>query len=79
MGLNDPQWGNRKNGGPPDLEEMLRKLNRKIAALLGGGGGGSGGAGGSAGIGIGLVLGIAMLVWIGSAFYIVDSSQRGVV
>ena len=27
MGLNDPQWGNKNNnGGPPDLEELLRKL-----------------------------------------------------
>jgi modulator of FtsH protease HflK len=75
---NDPQWGNRKNGGPPDLEEMLRKLNKKIAALLGGGGGSSG-TGGPTGATIGLVVAVAMLVWIGSGFYKVDSNERGVV
>lgn len=79
---NDPQWGNRKKG-PPDLEEMLRNLNKKLAGLLGGrgSGGGGGGSGGtpSGGIGVGLILGIVALVWIGSGFYKVDSNERGVV
>ena len=85
MALNDPQWGNRNNSGPPDLEEMLRKLNRKIAVFLGGKGGGTppgnGGANTPQGMGgsIGLIAGIVALIWVGSGFYIVDASQRGVV
>ena len=87
MGLNDPQWGNRNNkGGPPDLEAVLRDLNKKIAALFGikSGGSGSNGGGGAEpfknmGSGIGLILLIVALVWAGSGFYIVDASQRGVV
>ena len=88
MGLNDPQWGNKNNGGPPDLEELLRKLNAKVAALMGGkGSAGKGGAGGSGGGlpmpgfngGLGLIAAIAALIWVGSGFYIVDASQRGVV
>ena len=89
MGLNDPQWGNKNNsGGPPDLEELLRKLNAKVAALMGGkGGAGKGGSGSSGGGtptqgftgGIGLVAAIVALIWVGSGFYIVDASQRGVV
>lgn len=91
MGLNDPQWGNKNSGGPPDLEELLRKLNAKIAALMGGntdnrGGKGSGGSPGGDGTqlpgfgsSIGLIAGIAALVWFASGFYIVDESQRGVV
>jgi len=77
---NDPQWGNRKKG-PPDLEEMLRNLNKKLAALLGGkgGGAGGGGAGGPGGVGIGLIIGLVLLVWAGSGFYKVDSNERGVV
>ena len=39
MGLNDPQWGNKNRGGPPDLEDLLRKLNAKVSALMGGKGG----------------------------------------
>lgn len=78
MALNDPQWGNRKNGGPPDLEEMLRNLNKKIAGLLGGKGGGEPSHGSASG-GIGLVVAIVALVWIGSGFYIVDAKERGIV
>ena len=86
MGLNDPQWGNRNSGGPPDLEAVLRDLNKKIAGLFGiknGGSGGSGGSGGwsawKLGGGIGLIAVIVVLIWVASGFYIVDASQRGVV
>jgi membrane protease subunit HflK len=89
MALNDPQWGNKNSGGsggPPDLEAVLRELNKKIADLLGrkgGGAGGSGGSGGgfsgSLGGGIGLIAIVIALIWVGSGFYIVDASQRGVV
>jgi len=83
MGLNDPQWGNRNSGGPPDLEELLRKFNEKIAGVMGGKGG-KGKSGGNEptkgfGPGIGLIAAITALIWIGSGFYIVDASQRGVV
>ncbi|MDO8292841.1 MAG: FtsH protease activity modulator HflK [Gallionella sp.] len=86
MGLNDPQWGKKNSGGPPDLDELLRKLNEKIAALMGGKGGkgGEGKPGGGMpmkgfGGGIGLIAAVAALIWAGSGFYIVDASQRGVV
>ena len=84
MGLNDPQWGNKNNnGGPPDLEELLRKLNAKVSSLFGGkGGAGKPGGGepmhGFAG-GMSLIAAIVVLIWVGSGFYIVDASQRGVV
>lgn len=83
MGLNDPQWGNKNSGGPPDLEALLRKFNAKISGLLGGKGGpgkpGSGAPKGSFASGIGLIVIIIVLIWAGSGFYIVDASQRGVV
>lgn len=84
MGLNDPQWGNKNSGGPPDLDELLRNFNNKIAGLFGGKGG-SGNKGGSSGtpqgfgIGIGMIVAIVVLLWIASGFYIVDASSRGVV
>jgi membrane protease subunit HflK len=82
MGLNDPQWGNKGNGGPPDMEELFRKLNAKISAMLGGrnsGGGSPGKPLPNFGGGVGLIAVIALLIWLGSGFYIVDASQRGVV
>lgn len=82
MALNDPQWGSRNSGGPPDLEDMLRNLNRKLEELFGKRGNDSGGAGTPvrkpAG-GMELLLIILLLVWLASGFYIVDASQRGVV
>jgi modulator of FtsH protease HflK len=84
MGLNDPQWGNKNSGGPPDLDELLRNLNNKIAGLFGGKGGSGNKGGGTGapqgfGIGIGLVVVIVALLWTASGFYIVDASSRGVV
>jgi membrane protease subunit HflK len=84
MGLNDPQWGNKNSGGPPDLEEVMRNLNRKIESLFGksGGGASKGGEGkpsGGFGGGVGLIVLVVALVWVASGFYLVDPSQRGVV
>ena len=84
MGLNDPQWGNKNRGGPPDLEEVMRKINRKIESLFGRSGGGVPKGGndkptGAFSNGIGLIVLVVVLIWIASGFYIVDASQRGVV
>ena len=85
MGLNDPQWGNKNSGGPPDLEAVLRDLNNKIAELFGGKGGKGGGTGSSGGgarnfsSGLALIVVVIVMIWIASGFYIVDASQRGVV
>ena len=86
---NDPR---RPNDGPPDLEEVWRDFNRKLTGLFGkkpGGGNGGGGDGPRMpqmdfnpkflGGGIGLIIGLAAVVWLGSGFYIVDASQRGLV
>lgn len=88
MGLNDPQWGRKKgNSGPPDLDQMWRNFNKKLNNLLkrkGGGGGGSSGEGGGDNPkrysgGIGLLLGLLLLLWVASGFYIVNEGQRGIV
>jgi membrane protease subunit HflK len=86
MAWNDPQWGNkdnRKNSGPPDLDELWRRLNQRLNGMFGnrspesGGGFPTGGAGG--GNLLGLLIGALVLVWVASGFYIVDTGQRGVV
>ncbi len=84
MSLNDPQWGRRPNQGPPDLDEILREFNRKLNNLFGrrGGGGGEPPRGGDMkrfGGGAGLLLGLIVVVWLASGFYIVNEGQRGVV
>jgi membrane protease subunit HflK len=90
MAWNDPQWGNkdnRKNSGPPDLDELWRRFNQRLNSMFGnkGGGGGDRGEGfspgGLPGGGnlVGLLIGALALVWVASGFYIVDTGQRGVV
>lgn len=81
MAWNDPQWGKNNNAGPPDLDELWRRLNQRLNSLFGGKGGG-GGEGSGAGLPknlIGLVLAVAFLVWVASGFYIVDAGSQGIV
>jgi membrane protease subunit HflK len=82
-GDKDP-WGNRgKNQGPPDLDEVLRNIQKKFGTLFGGKGGPrstSGGSGGSlGGIGFGLIAGIALLIWLASGFYKIEEAERGII
>ena len=80
--------GKRPNQGPPDLEEMWRDLNRRLTAFLGKKSGGGNGGGDRPpvefnprflGGGITLLVGLVLLAWLASGFYIVDASQRGLV
>ena len=91
---NDPQWGKRPNDGPPDLDEILRKLKQKLAGLFRGRPGSTGPSGPSTPPGSGmpsmprpaffggsvaLVVVIAVAIWLVTGFYIVDEGRRGVV
>ncbi|MFT3717411.1 FtsH protease activity modulator HflK [Pseudorhodoferax sp.] len=80
------------NQGPPDLDELWRDFNRKLGGLFGGGnrgggrnGGGMGGGGGfqpdmkSAGLGVGLIGAVAVLIWLGTGFFIVQEGQQAVI
>jgi membrane protease subunit HflK len=88
MPPNDPQWGKKNNEGPPDLDEILRKLQQKISGLLGfrgrgpgapSGGGGGNNMGNAVGGGVVFVILLIIAVWLASGFYIVDEGRRGVV
>ena len=88
MSLNDPQWGKRGGGGgPPDLDEIWRNVNRRMSELFGRKTGNEetppdGGSpikskwplGGA-----GLLVALVLAVWLASGFYIVDEGRRGVV
>jgi membrane protease subunit HflK len=76
-GGKDPWGGRNSEQGPPDLDEVVRKLQNKFGGLFGKGGGGGGGraSAGSAG----MVLALALVLWALSGIYIVDEGQRGVV
>lgn len=79
----------QSNSGPPDLDELWRDFNRKLGSLFGGkpSGGQGGGTGGggfqpdmkSAGVGVGLILGVLALIWLGTGFFIVQEGEQAVI
>ena len=79
-GNNNDPWKNKggNNQGPPDLDDVFKKLFGKL-----GGSGNSNGSGGSSinlgGIGLSILLGILVVVWVISGFYTIREAERGVV
>jgi membrane protease subunit HflK len=87
--------GQGPNQGPPDLDELWRDFNRKLGGLFGGRGGGqppsSGGGNGNgngggfkpdmknAGFGLGLVVVVALLIWLSTGFFIVQEGSQAVI
>lgn len=82
-GKDQDPWGQRgKEQGPPDLDELVRKVQNKFGGLFGGRGGGGGGrrgGGPAASFSIGLIVVIAVVIWALSGIYILDEAERGVV
>ena len=68
----DP-WG-QGNGqnGPPDLDDLIKDLQKKFSGILGGGGRKSTGGGSS-----GRMPSLGLL-WIASGFYVVEQGEQGV-
>lgn len=88
QGGGGPQRPQRPPDGPPDLDELWRDLSRKLNGLFGGNRGGQGGGGGPRGpavsgramsAGLGIVSGVAALLWLASGFYIVPEGQEAAV
>ncbi|MBK1645321.1 FtsH protease activity modulator HflK [Thiocapsa imhoffii] len=100
MAWNEPGGGNKdpwsgKGGGdqgPPDLDEVVRKLQERLGGLFGGnkptgGGGTGGGAGGGFNLpggdlsskAFGIIAGVVLVVWLATGIYIIEPAERGVV
>jgi membrane protease subunit HflK len=77
-GGKDP-WSKRPSEpGPPDLDELLRKLTGRFGGLFGGGSGGGTGKGRGLPAGLILIGVILFLGWLASGFYIVSAGEAGV-
>lgn len=78
----DP-WKNKggKNQGPPDLDELLNDLGKKVTGIFGGkttkGGSGSGKSFSSIGLSIALI--VASIVYAFSGFYTIKEAEQGIV
>lgn len=87
QGGNSGGNGNKggREQGPPDLDDIFRKLSKKLSGL-GGGKGGQGGGSSSQGprgpMGgriVGIVAAAAVIIWAASGFYTIKEAERGVV
>jgi len=78
----DPWGGNRGNdGGPPDLDEVIKKIQQRLQGLFGGGGssGNRPGGGGSSLAVIGILLVVVAVICLFAGIHIIDERARGVV
>ncbi len=81
-------WGQRPNQGPPDLDEVVRNLKKKLAAMFGGTATGGGNAGkpstggttpGAGGMGISVIVVVLGLLWLATGVYQVDAAERALI
>jgi len=77
-GSREPRGPRRKEQGPPDLDLIFRRLRDQLSGLLGSGGGGGRGGELVNRLGLGLILVVALALWLLSGFYIVQQGERGV-
>ncbi|MDN0081372.1 FtsH protease activity modulator HflK [Crenobacter sp. SG2305] len=83
MSQYDPKRGRRNNDGPPDLDELFRRLNQKLARLLGAKpvGGGTPEPDSKLALkgGALTIVGVLAAIWLASGLYVVDAREEGVV
>jgi membrane protease subunit HflK len=80
-GKKDPWSGRGANDDAPELDEMIRSLQKKLEGLFGGGSGGGANGDGFSGNslkGLGLLAVGAGIIWGLTGFYIVDEGNHGV-
>jgi len=86
-GKNENPWQRRPEKGPPDLDELLRRLQKQLRGIFGGGSSGGGGTPGGSfsgpggrAIGIGSVLLGVVAVWVlFGSFYLNGAAERSVI
>ena len=78
-GGNKDPWGGRGDQGPPDLDEIVRKMQNKFSGLFGGGSRKVGSGAPNAG-GVGAVVAVLLVLWlVYDMTYVVEPAERGVV
>jgi membrane protease subunit HflK len=80
-GKNENPWQRRPEQGPPDLDEVLRRMQRRLRGLFGGGGprpAGSGTGGGRFSFGFVILAIVALWVLTGS-WYLNEAAERSVI
>ncbi|MEX3932671.1 FtsH protease activity modulator HflK [Paraburkholderia phymatum] len=72
----------KESEGPPDLDEMWRDFNRRLSRMFGRKGGGGDRRpdnGRGARIGVGIIIGVLIAIYLGSGVFVVQDGQEAVV
>ncbi len=75
----NPWDRNSRQDGPPDLDKLVRDLQKKFSGLFGSGGSGGSGSRSDGGAPLIGVLVLVLIGWAATGFYRVDEAERGVV
>ena len=82
-GRNENPWQRKPDQAPPDLDQVVKDLQRRLRSLFGGGGSGprpAGGAGGGRNAsGLGYLVLIALALWGLTGFYQNEAAERSVI
>ncbi|MBS1200288.1 MAG: rane protease subunit HflK [Proteobacteria bacterium] len=82
-GRNENPWQRKPDQQPPDLDQVVRDLQRRLRSLFGGGGSGPRPAGGAGGgrwsLNAGYLVVAALAVWAMTGFYQNDAAERSVI
>ena len=85
-GKNENPWQRKPEKGPPDLDEVVRNLQKRLKSLFGGGpsgprpvGGGPAGGGSKRGLNFGYIGLIALALWGLTGIYQNDAAERAVI
>ncbi len=81
-GKNENPWKRKPEQGPPDLDEVLRRFQKKLRSFFGGGGPrpvGGGSSGGSPAFGFSYIAAGLVIIWALTGFYQNDAAERSVI
>ena len=82
-GRNENPWQRKPDQAPPDLDQVVKDLQKRFKSLFGGGSGpgpaGTSGGGGRSPFNIGYLVVIALALWGMTGFYQNDQAERSVI
>jgi len=82
-GRNENPWQRKPEQGPPDLDQVVKDLQKRFKSLFGGGSGprstGTAGGGGRSPFNAGYLVAIALALWAATGVYQNDQAERSVI
>ncbi|MFQ5344946.1 MAG: FtsH protease activity modulator HflK [Mariprofundus sp.] len=72
-------WGRKQGPQPPDIDELVRRLQERLSSLFGGKGSGKGNGPNISLAILPVLLGVILLLWLASGLYVVAADEQAVV